>query len=76
MTSTTVKRYHPTLKWSQISDLEYIMRKSESGMSKDCVSFDFPIMFILPFYLILFSSLSMAKGQCLKAMCKIFVFFF
>lgn len=75
MTSTTVKKYHPTQKRSQISDLEYKTRKSESGMSKDHVSFDFPVMFVFLFYLILFSSLRMAKGQCLKAVCKTFVFF-
>lgn len=50
------------------------IRKREHRMSVECVYFDFPIMFVFLFYLILFSSLCIAKGQCLKAVCKNFVF--
>lgn len=43
-------------------------------MSMECLGFHFPITFVFLFYLILFSSLCIAKGQCLKAVCKNFVF--
>lgn len=50
--------------------------KHEKGMSKEQLTFSYPVVFVFLFYLVLFRALSVSKGQCLKVAYTKFTFWY